>query len=121
MTEVLTGFRRVFTPDLDEARERVAEVFCPHELRPAQVATDASSVRFNSAVFGAVGLSYLAYGATVRIRPQRLESFILVQIPLAGQARVRSGGEEVLSDPLRASVPDPAAIWTWSGRRATSS
>ena len=106
MTEVLRGYRRVSSPDLDEARERVGEVFCPHRLEPME-RPGADGVRFNSAEFGAVGLSYLAYGATVRIRPQPFGSFVLVQIPLSGRALVRTGGHEVVSDPTVASVPDP--------------
>ncbi|MBN9757179.1 Transcriptional regulator, AraC family [Pseudonocardia sp. Ae406_Ps2] len=108
MTEVLSGFRRVHSPDLEEARERVGEVFCPHRLEPVDRATPAP-VRFNTAAFGAVGLSYLSYGSAVRIRPQPLRSFVLVQIPLSGRALVRTGGTEVVSDARTASVPDPDA------------
>lgn len=116
MTEVLTGYRRVHSSDLDEARERVGEVFCPHGLAPAGRSSTAQAVRFNSTELGAVGLSYLAYGTTVRIRPQPLGSFVLVQIPLSGRALVRTGGDEIVSDPTVASVPDPEADldMTWA-------
>ncbi|MDN5917459.1 MAG: AraC family transcriptional regulator [Pseudonocardia sp.] len=112
MTEVLSGYRRVCSVDLDEARDRVGEVFCPHRLEPAghgyrAKAGAAGAVRFNSTGLGAVGLSYLAYGMDVRIRPQPLSSFFLVQIPLRGRALVRSGGREVVSDTTVASIPDP--------------
>nr|WP_255426451.1 AraC family transcriptional regulator [Pseudonocardia sp. C8] len=93
---------------MDEARARVAEVFCPHRLEPVARSTPAP-VRFNSASFGAIGLSYLAYGTTVRIRPEPLRTFLLVQIPLSGRALVRTGGTDVVSDPATASVPDPDA------------
>lgn len=99
---------RVDSPDLEEARERVGEVFCPHELTP-DGHDGGHRVRFGSVNFGAVGLNYLSYGAPVRISPEPFGSFVLVQIPLAGRARVRSGGEEVVSDPTTASVPDPDA------------
>lgn len=107
-TELLAGYRRVSSPDLDEARHRVGEVFCPHRLEPA-ASPARGGVRFNSVQLGAVGLSYLCYGAAVRIRPQHFDSFLLVQIPLAGRAVVRTGGVEVASDPTVASVPDPDA------------
>ncbi|GEL20861.1 AraC family transcriptional regulator [Pseudonocardia asaccharolytica] len=107
-TEVLAGYRRVRSPDFDEARERVGEVFCPHRLEPL-ARPPRSGVRFNSVELGAVGLSYLSYGAPVRIRPQHLRSFVLVQIPLAGRALVRTGSREVASDARTASVPDPDA------------
>ena len=111
MTELLSGYSRVHSPDLEEARERVGEVFCPHRLEPVgPVGRGAGApVRFNAAALGAVGLSYLSYGSTVRIRPQPLRSFVLVQIPLSGRALVRTGGVEVVSDPATASVPDPDA------------
>ena len=108
MTEVLSGFRRVRSPDLEEARARVGEVFCPHRLEPVDEPVP-TPVCFNSATFGVVGLSYLAYGSSVRIRPQPLRSFLLIQIPLSGRALVRTGATEVVSDPTTASVPDPDA------------
>ncbi|WP_433803713.1 AraC family transcriptional regulator [Actinomycetospora sp. CA-084318] len=104
----LAAHRQVDSPDLDEARERVTEVFCPHDLRPEDRSGE-HRVCFSSVNFGAVGLNYLSYGAPVRISPEPFESFVLVQIPLAGRARVRSGGEEIVSDPTTASVPDPDA------------
>ncbi|MGW1681877.1 AraC family transcriptional regulator [Saccharopolyspora sp. NPDC002376] len=107
MVEVLRGFRRVHSVDLEEALERVGEVFCPHRLEPVDRLV--KPVRFNSAGLGEVGLSYLAYGPSVRIRPQPLRSFVLVQVPLSGRALVRTGGTEVVSDPTTASVPDPDA------------
>ncbi|WNV77048.1 AraC family transcriptional regulator [Geodermatophilus sp. DSM 44513] len=122
MTEVLGRYRLVGSSDLDEARERVGEVFCPHGLEP--VGTRAGgrpqAVRFNSVTFGAVGLSYLSYGRTVRIRPQPLQSFVLVQVPLRGRAVVRTGGREVVSDRRVASVPDPEADldMTWEDGNA---
>jgi AraC-like DNA-binding protein len=106
--ELLSGYRRVRSHDLDEARERVAEVFCPHRLEPLE-RNSRSGVQFNSVELGAVALSYLAYGAPMRIRPQHLRSFVLVQIPLAGRALIRTAGAEVASDPTVASVPDPDA------------
>lgn len=108
MTELLTRYRRVRSVDLDEARAGVGEAFCPHRLesdrRPLPI-----PVRFNSVVVGAIGLSYLAYGSAVRIRPQHLQSFVLIQIPLIGRAVVRTGDTDVFSDSRVASVPDPDA------------
>lgn len=106
--EPLSEHRRVHSSDPDEARARVGEVFCPHGLEPA-VRTESLRVRFNSVNYGAVGLNYLDYGGEVRIRPVELRSFVLVQIPLAGRALVKTGAEEVHSDVRTASVPNPDA------------
>ncbi|WP_033290685.1 AraC family transcriptional regulator [Amycolatopsis jejuensis] len=108
MPEVLTGYQRVRSRDFDEACARVGEVFCPHRLAPRATGRP-EDVRFNSVEFGAVGLSYLAYGSPVRIRPRHLSTFFLVQVPLAGRALVRTGHAEVWSDVRQASVPDPDA------------
>ena len=50
---------------------------------------------------------YLDYGTEVRITPGDLESFFLVQIPLAGYAEITCGREEIISSPELASVPSP--------------
>ncbi|GIH76462.1 AraC family transcriptional regulator [Planobispora longispora] len=102
------GSRTLFaTGDVDEARERVARVFCPHRLEPGG-GVSRLAARFNSAGLGAVRLSYLDYGADVRIEPGELESFFLVQIPLAGRSLIRCGGQEIVSTPLLASLPSPS-------------
>lgn len=105
--EVLLGGRPLFaSDDLDEVREQVSRVFCPHRL---DLTGDASllSARFNSAGLDAVRVSYLDYGADVRIEPGDLESFFLVQIPLAGRSLIRCGDQEIVSTPALASLPSP--------------
>jgi AraC-like DNA-binding protein len=108
MSELLIDYPRVRSGDLDEARARVGEVFCPHRLEPLERPAQ-REIRFNSVQWGALRLSYLTYGFTVRIRPQHLQTFILVQIPLAGRGLVRTGAAEIPSDTRIASVPDPDA------------
>ncbi|MET8050129.1 AraC family transcriptional regulator [Streptosporangium sp. NPDC005286] len=95
------------TADLDEARERVSGVFCPHRLEPAGGVARLAA-RLNSAQLGAVRVNYLDYGAGVRIEPGELESFFLVQIPLAGRSLIRCGGQEIVSTPRLASLPSPS-------------
>ncbi|MEU4544554.1 AraC family transcriptional regulator [Nonomuraea dietziae] len=105
--KVLLGNRPLFAgADLDEVREQVARVFCPHRL---DLTGDFAllNARFNSAQLGAVRISYLDYAADVRIEPGELESFFLVQIPLAGRSLIRCGGQEIVSRPALASLPSP--------------
>ena len=98
--------RRVTTTDVDEARAEVSRIFCPHRLEP--VARQAAvQVKLRSASVGSIGLTYLSYGAPVHIDPGPLKDFFLVQVPLAGQARIRCGSDEIVSDPTLASVPHP--------------
>ncbi|MFF5209147.1 AraC family transcriptional regulator [Streptosporangium sp. NPDC000396] len=105
---VLLDNRPLFaSTDLDEIRELVARVFCPHRL---DLTGDPSllSGRFNSAQLGAVRVSYLDYGADVHIEPGDLESFFLVQIPLTGHSLIRCGKQEIVSTPSLASLPSPS-------------
>ncbi|MHB1468962.1 MAG: AraC family transcriptional regulator [Solirubrobacteraceae bacterium] len=102
-TVPLAGHELFHTSDLDEAREQVSRIFCPHrlELVAGHGALDA---RQNAARLRDVGLSYLSYGGEVRITPGELETFFLVQIPMHGCARIAQGRVEILSTPARASV-----------------
>ncbi|GAA2769402.1 hypothetical protein GCM10020219_039760 [Nonomuraea dietziae] len=95
-------------------------MFCPHRL---DLTGDLAllNARFNSAQLGAVRISYLDYAADVRIEPGELESFFLVQIPLAGRSLIRCGGQEIVSTPALASLPSADGVsWTCGGRRAAS-
>ncbi|RHW24917.1 AraC family transcriptional regulator [Nocardioides immobilis] len=93
------------TRDVDQARELVARAFCSHRLE----LLDGSQidVRQNSAGLANLSLHYLDYGADVRISPEPLQSFFLVQIPLAGVAEATSGGVDVVSTPQLATVLSP--------------
>lgn len=90
--------------DLDEARERVAAVFCPHRL-------DCDGRGFHARHHHLAGqdlsMNYIEYGATTRIVPGQLEDFYLVQMPLSGGARIRNGAQDYLSSPSRAAVLNP--------------
>jgi AraC-like DNA-binding protein len=94
------------TSDLDDARESVARIFCPHRLDLERGAHQLAAVH-NAVALDTVTLSYLDYGAPVQIEPGELDSFFLIQIPLAGQARIACGGSEIVSTPRLASVPTP--------------
>ncbi|MBU6242620.1 MAG: helix-turn-helix transcriptional regulator [Acidobacteria bacterium] len=94
------------TSELDEAREQVAKVFCPHALTTTSLNENLKTVH-NRIDLGDVALNYLDYGAEVRITPGILNSFYLVQMPLAGSARITCGRETIESDVTFASIPNP--------------
>lgn len=102
----LARYERVHSTDMDQAREAVATEFCPHGLFPLN-RRPAIDVRFHSVRFGNIGLNYLDYGDAVRIMPGALETFYLVQMPLAGRAEITCGRETIVSHPGLASVPAP--------------
>lgn len=92
--------------DLDEARERVAAVFCPHRLETlgAQSLLDA---RHHHLPGQRLSLNYIEYGARTLIEPGELDGFYLLQIPLDGGATITNGRETYLSTPDRAAILNP--------------
>ncbi len=90
--------------DLDEARERVARVFCPHRL---DALGPGFGARHHHLPGGRVSLNYIEYGARTRIAPGELGSFYLVQIPLEGGAEIRNGAARYVSDSGCAAVLNP--------------
>lgn len=88
--------------DLDFARDMVAQKFCRHRLEVV------GGGRFHAAQHHAPGrlisLNYISYGADVMIDPGALETFYLVQIPIAGAATIRHDREEFVSNPGRAAL-----------------
>lgn len=92
--------------DLDEARDRVAAVFCPHRLetigRGARL-----DARHHHLAGERLSLNYIEYGAKTLIAPGALERFYLVQIPLSGGAAVANGTARYASDRGRAAVLNP--------------
>ncbi|MFD1663517.1 AraC family transcriptional regulator [Streptomyces caeni] len=102
----LATHERFHTHDLDEARGEVGRVFCPHGLNLAERGSQLDA-RLHAVAFDRTGLYYLDYGTEVRITPGALETFFLVQIPLAGTADVSCGHQHIVSTPELASVPSP--------------
>jgi AraC-like DNA-binding protein len=103
----LSRFAIFRTPDLDQAREEVAKIFCPHRLLPAGRASRLDACH-HSVDLGGFSLNYVQYGADVLIEPGRLESFFLLQIPLTGTASIRSGRDEVQASSRKASLLSPS-------------
>ncbi|CAL79437.1 putative transcriptional regulator, AraC/XylS family [Bradyrhizobium sp. ORS 278] len=99
----LAAYGRVATHDVDEAAEQIGRIFCPHGLQPqAGTARDFLALH-NCAAYDGFSINYVAYGGAVAINPGCLDRFFLVQLPLAGTARVMTGGREVVSHPEQAA------------------
>lgn len=106
--ERLADFARVTTDDVDEAADQIGRIFCPHDLKPAKARATGFSARHNCAGFDGFSINYVAYGGSVGIDPGCLESFFLVQVPLAGSAYIRAGTTELEAVPARtASLLSP--------------
>ncbi len=111
----LARFAVIETQDLDQAREEVAKIFCPHRLETiGGVRLDA---RHHNIDLGGFSLNYVQYGADVRIEPGELGTFFLLQMPLSGHADISCGPHSVQASPRRASLLSPslAVSMRWSG------
>lgn len=97
--------RRVFSSTQPaETRERVSEALKEHRLTWKGGRVDAE---LNRARFGALSVCTLRYGAEVHIEPDRLQDFMLVQVPLRGRARIECGTDCVDAHPDCAAVIAP--------------
>lgn len=92
--------------DVDEVREGVAGVMCPHDLKPLGQRCELDAL-MTSMPLNELTVSYLHYRAPVYVNPGRTESFMAVQVPLAGQCTVRNGSARMESSPERILVSRP--------------
>lgn len=92
--------------DLDEARDRVAAVFCPHRLETLG-RRSLFDARHNHLPGERLSLNYIEYGAPTLITPGELGGFYLLQIPLEGGAEITNGGKTYLSTPDTAAILNP--------------
>lgn len=114
----LSAFPLFRSHDLDEIRSQVAKVFKPHHLR-IEGQQQRPDTRMDHAPIGAnTSLNRLRYGADVLIEPDRLEDFLLVQMPLRGGAHIRCGNDTIDSHTSLASVLTPSLPLTMQWRGA---
>jgi len=101
--------------DLDETRDRVARVYCPHRLET--VGRGPVDACHNHIRGERLSLNYMEYGAQTRIEPGELGGFYLMQIPLSGGAQIANGTDRYDSDPEAAAVLNPhkSTAMTWTG------
>ncbi len=104
-SEPLSAHRLFRSHDLDETRDRVAQVFCPHRLET--LGRDRVNACHNHIRGERLSLNFIEYGARTRIEPGELGSFYLMQIPLSGGAQITNGSDRYDSDPAAAAVLNP--------------
>ncbi|MCK6395412.1 AraC family transcriptional regulator [Zoogloea sp.] len=111
----LTGLEVLQSQDVDETRALVAGVFCDHRL---SLTDRTSQLDYRHRYFRtpAMSFSVIRYGAGVRVAPQALESFFLIQLPLKGGDRIESAKESLLSQPGRGTIHCPGESFSmnWS-------
>ena len=93
--------------DVDETRECVARIFCPHRLSTTQPRRALDACHHSAPLHRGVSLNYVQYGPSVDIEPGCLRDFFLLQIPLRGGAQVHCGAQQVDADTQTASLLSP--------------
>ena len=106
----LQRYRLFESHDMDEARESVARVFCPHGLVMLRPRTELDACHHSARLHRDVSLNYVQYGPGVQIDPGYLQDFFLLQIPLRGGAEIRCGAQHVDATPRLASLPSPTEL-----------
>lgn len=95
------------TSDPEEAKARVASVYCPHELTIVDQKKKIVDTTMSRASLGAITLNRLRYGPTVTIDAGRLSSFLLVMMPIVGTAQVKCGAEYTRTSSRTGAVISP--------------
>ncbi|PLX72969.1 MAG: AraC family transcriptional regulator [Azoarcus sp.] len=103
---MLENFPLFRTSDPDEARDRVARVFCDHRLRLVSGGARVGAEMYFRPIRG-IGIGRMRYGASVAIDPGSLDNFALIQMPIHGSEVVEHGGTTVGSNADVASVLSP--------------
>lgn len=103
---ISTKWERVISSDIDQVQSSVSSIITPHRLSLKETSQPLQT-RLRHAQFGQISLMRLGYGADVRIQPDELAGFYLIQLPQSGGAVVRCGREEVESSPKVATVLNP--------------
>jgi hypothetical protein len=82
------------TNDLDTARQYIGALFVPHRLNVLGH-RQMLDVRIGRADIEGVSFVYHRHGVRVRVRPEPLKDFFLLQIPLRGEVHLKIDQREI--------------------------
>lgn len=88
MQHILHRYAQLQSVDLDQVQSHVAAVLCPHRLNLQSQGKSLNTELYYRAS-PRLGFGRLRYGAAVHIRPQPLQDFYLLQIPIEGQEQIQ--------------------------------
>lgn len=94
------------TRDLDAARRHIGDMFAPHDLS-IRGRNQHLDVCIAQARIDCISLVYHRHGATVRVRPDKLKHFYLLQVPIRGTAEVTIDNQLIHCDPQLAVMISP--------------
>jgi AraC-like DNA-binding protein len=96
------------TTDLDAARQHIGALFVPHRLEVVGC-RQTLDVCIGRARIEGLSLIYHRHGASVRVRPEPLRDFFLLQIPLRGEAYIKIDQLELCCNTKQAVMISPTA------------
>ncbi|HVW42310.1 MAG TPA: AraC family transcriptional regulator [Amycolatopsis sp.] len=107
MTPLLLERYKLFeSRDVDDTRERVGKIFCPHRLEV--VGRDPEfDARMHCHRMRNIAVTYISYGWDVRVTPGELESFFAILAPQAGKATFQGGSKHIYADKNTICVATP--------------
>lgn len=100
---VLARYELCRTHDLEEARQWGEKIFCENRLCAVD-SKGAVNTRIYYRRIGSIGIGRMSYGGAVTIRPDVMENFALVQMPIRGEERIEVGSQRVVCNPHMGSV-----------------
>ncbi len=103
----LARYQRSVALDLEDARDSVAQIYCPHRLAFAGQSRTVE-LRHHHARLAATSINYMDYGGDLLIEPGYIERFFLFMAPLSGSVRLNPGSpREVIATPGSAVLANP--------------
>ncbi|WP_269901070.1 AraC family transcriptional regulator [Paenalcaligenes faecalis] len=106
MQRILHRYAQLQSTDLDQVQSHVAAVLCPHDLQLYR-RDQALNTELYYRPSPRLGFGRLRYGAAVHIRPQPLENFYLLQIPIDGHEQIQVNNQRFNYDVTMASMLNP--------------
>jgi len=92
--------------DVEEIRDRVGKIFCPHRIDAVGRAPELDA-RMHCRRLRNVAMTYVSYGWDVRVTPGELHSFFAVLAPTAGRGTFQCGYEQAQADSRNICVVTP--------------
>ncbi|WP_432695895.1 AraC family transcriptional regulator [Marinobacterium sp. YM272] len=92
--------------DAEEVKNQVGLSFKPHELEWLRAA-GAQHSRLHQFSLAALSVHRLRYGGEVRVDPDRLEEFFLVQMPITGGAEIICDNDSILTGSGKGVIISP--------------
>lgn len=115
----LSRFSLFATTDVEEARTRVAKVYCDHRLTPVRREPQLNAWA-TMANLGALSVGAIGYGADVEVDPGNLENFYVLILPYRGQVAISNAAQQAILQPGGGAMlnPDGNTLMHWSAECA---